>query len=284
MLKGIYMNISSFYNLKDRLYACAAAGCGSVSEDFRLKRALEEFAPLAQANKVFDKIYVLCQKLFDSENPASVLAECIALADAVAVTQGVFADGCDTVQTDLHAGIKAPVNVPYSEVSELCEKIRKCSPKLANPEPADIRLLGDSRVLASFISACDGKSAYLDEFAHRMFECYGKKLVPLLKKSENFSSGTRIEYISLIAGEDENDYFISLAENENLPQNVCISAIGALSCTSSNAPKLAELYKTRKGKIKSDAGGAHGRTEGPEDKQVCCLLLEKNTVFPKISP
>ena len=90
------MDITKFYELRTRLYNTAAAGCMTVSEDFRLKRAVEDFKPLASANKAFEKLNALCEKLLSAEKPESVLPDCIALAEALAVTQGTFADSAET--------------------------------------------------------------------------------------------------------------------------------------------------------------------------------------------
>ena len=97
------MNITPFYELRTRLYASAASGCGAVNEDFRLKRAIESFEPLAQANKAFMKLYSDCGKLFTSDSPADVLADCIALADALAVTQGSFSDIAETEPSKINS-------------------------------------------------------------------------------------------------------------------------------------------------------------------------------------
>ncbi len=50
------MNTTPFYELHDRLYDRASAGCASIAEDFRLKRAAENMAPLAEANKTFTRL------------------------------------------------------------------------------------------------------------------------------------------------------------------------------------------------------------------------------------
>ena len=42
------MDISKFYELRERLYNTAAAGCMTVSEDFRLKRAVDDFKQLGE--------------------------------------------------------------------------------------------------------------------------------------------------------------------------------------------------------------------------------------------
>lgn len=50
------MNTTLFYELHDRLYDRASAVCASIAEDFRLKRAVENMAPLAEANKTFARL------------------------------------------------------------------------------------------------------------------------------------------------------------------------------------------------------------------------------------
>ena len=47
------MNLQPLYILKERLENCAVAGVGLLDEDFRLKRAVEQFMPLAGAAPVF---------------------------------------------------------------------------------------------------------------------------------------------------------------------------------------------------------------------------------------
>lgn len=86
------MNTTLFYELHDRLYDRASAGCASIAEDFRLKRAVENMAPLAEANKTFARLGNMCAKLFTEPEPALLLADYIALAGALAVVQGSFQD------------------------------------------------------------------------------------------------------------------------------------------------------------------------------------------------
>ena len=82
------MNTTPFYELHDRLYDRASAGCTSIAEDFRLKRAVENMAPLAEANKTFARLGDMCAKLFTEPEPALLLADYIALAGV----QGSFQD------------------------------------------------------------------------------------------------------------------------------------------------------------------------------------------------
>ena len=64
------MDISPLYELRARLRAAMIAGTGLLSEDFRLKRAVEAFAPLEKASPVFAKIGQLAGALLlpDTEN------------------------------------------------------------------------------------------------------------------------------------------------------------------------------------------------------------------------
>ncbi len=117
------MDITPFYELKNRLYASVAAGCCSISEDFRLKRAVESFEPLSKVNKAFLKLYDMCVSLINSEFPSSEISDCIALADALAVTQGVCKDNSEN-----ESAVKSDTScakIPYSELEILCADIRK---------------------------------------------------------------------------------------------------------------------------------------------------------------
>ncbi|MBP0965623.1 MAG: HEAT repeat domain-containing protein [Oscillospiraceae bacterium] len=273
------MNISPFYELRSRLYACAAAGCQTVNEDFRLKRAVEEFKPLAELNKAFGKLYSLCQSMFTAENASCQLADAIALADALAVTQGTFADNSEVIPTEVSVIGGQLSNAPYSVISEFCDKITKCSPNLYELSGDETALLGDPRVLMAFIKACGKNSTYLDYFSEMMFEIYGERLVPLLKNAVDMSdpkaSGTAVEYVSALSGNAENAWFLSLAKDENAPQNVRIAAISALGKDSENVPYLLELYNTEKGKIKNAALDALVSIDSPEAEEVITKLIAK---------
>lgn len=273
------MNISPFYELRSRLYACAAAGCQTVGEDFRLKKAVEEFKPLAELNKAFGKLFALCQSLFAAENASCQLADAIALADALAVTQGTFADNSETFSTELSTDKGQLLNAPYSVMSALCEKIAKCSPNLYELSETETALLRDPRVLTAFKNACEKNSTYLDYFSEMMFDIYGNKIVPLLKNAVDMSdpkaAGTAVEYVSAVSGNAENAWFLSLAKDENAPQNVRIAAISALGKDSGNVPYLLELYNTEKGKVKNEALDALVSIDCPEADGVITKLIAK---------
>ena len=103
------MNTTPFYELHDRLYDRASAGCASIAEDFRLKHAVENMAPLAEANKTFARLGNMCAKLFTEPEPALLLANCIALADALAIVQGSFQDVPESHPSTLEYNIREPL-------------------------------------------------------------------------------------------------------------------------------------------------------------------------------
>ena len=272
------MDITTFYELRKRLYASAASGCGAVNEDFRLKRAIEAFESTAQANKAFMKLYSDCGKLFTSDSPADVLADCIALADALAVTQGSFSDIAETEPSKINSDMII-MPVTYSEISELCKKIEKSSPKLAELSDEELRLVSDGRVLSAFINASENGNAYLDSLAENIISIWGEAVVPMLKNAVSLTnenaSGTRIDHIYMAAGEKENDYYISLAKNSEAPQNIRISAIKAMSHDPANIEVLLELYNTEKGKVKNAALMAVLELDPPEAGEILAKLIEK---------
>ena len=60
------MNLKALYDLKERLEYSAIAGTGLLKEDFRLKRTVDNLAPLASASPVFAKISASAGKLLEA--------------------------------------------------------------------------------------------------------------------------------------------------------------------------------------------------------------------------
>lgn len=273
------MDINTFYELRTRLYMTAAAGCSAIDEDFRLKRALEAFEPLSQANKAFGQLYARCSKLFSGENTAGGLADCIALADALAVTQGTFSDSASETMpfSEIHT---SSINAPYSRVKRVQEVIRKGTG--FNEEDAEF--LSDPRVAAEFVS-CTGRikpgcnTAIYETLSEAMFRKCGRGLITLLKEavdlSDDKTSGIQIRHICKCVGAEENEWYLSLAADESAPQNVRIKAIEALACSQENTEKLIDLFCTEKGKIKNAALMSLAKLSPPEAEQIFEKMAEK---------
>lgn len=84
------MNLKALYDLKERLEYSAIAGTGLLKEDFRLKRTVDNLAPLASASPVFAKISASAGKLLEASEKelSKQLLDVLSLVDAVIYTQG----------------------------------------------------------------------------------------------------------------------------------------------------------------------------------------------------
>ncbi|MDE5945877.1 MAG: hypothetical protein K2G63_01020 [Oscillospiraceae bacterium] len=254
------MDITPFYELKNRLYYTASAGCSTINEDFRLKRAVENFKPLSAVNKPFTKLYMMCENLFktDSKNVASELSECIALADALAVVQGTYNDASETEKSKNNIRLK-PFNLPYSEYHSMIESIQKPNSYMIfnNLNANQIKFVLDPRMIMGFIEKIkkNTNSEYFETFITFILKMYGNELIPLFKNNINLddpkNNGNTVKYVSSVAGADENEWYMELAKNENNPVGVRVSAIKALAFSCDNVDLLMELYHTEKGKIKN---------------------------------
>lgn len=61
------MDVKPVYELRERLRAAVIAGANLLSEDFRLRRALEAFKPLETASPVFAKVGQLTAQLLSPD-------------------------------------------------------------------------------------------------------------------------------------------------------------------------------------------------------------------------
>lgn len=263
------MNISLFYELRRQLYSAAAAGTASISENFRLKNAVDEFGKISGESKVFGKLYARCGQLFSAENVPEVLADCIALADAIAKVQAVSSDNSESCPTDHASASGFPENIPYSEVHGFAEYIGNGGQQIIyHSKPRKFAL--DPRVLSAFVQSL--KRSTMPDSAEILLPLYGKSIVPLLKKAVDLTdpkaNGTIVDCVKRLAGAEENDWFISLAENEDCPPNVRAAAVKALACDVSNTERLLTIYRTGKTKLKNAALFALGELNPPEAEEI----------------
>lgn len=250
------MNTALFYQLRERLYTAAVAGCYTINEDFRLKRAVEEFEPLANANKVFGRLYNMCSELFISEKPAPILVDCIALCDALAVTQGTYKDSSGTFEN---------TGVADCEPSEIRYSLLKNEQNIESRDP---------RVINEYLSSLKANTS---EYTKKFIINYGRGIVPALKQRIDMTNpkehGMIVEMVGQLSGSDENDWYLSLVDNEDTPQAVRVHAVSCLGYDKSNADRLLELYKTEKAVIKDAVALALVKLDVPE----CEVVLKKIT-------
>ena len=130
------MELQTLYDLQERLEAAAAAGVRLAGEDFRLKRAVDSIAPLADASPVIKKLYLMAAQTIapDCKDRAGTLLDTLALSEAILCTQA----GCGVPGTlvPLAAILPLPA-LPGSKTSsggphrhrrrEICRHFRSAS-------------------------------------------------------------------------------------------------------------------------------------------------------------
>lgn len=255
------MDISPLYELRARLRAAMIAGTGLLSEDFRLKRAAEAFAPLEQDSPVFAKIGQLAGALLspDTTDKEDLLLDAITLADAVLCTQGAV-----SVEEELEpvAGCgwgTAVTNAPYSVVKTLTESLLTSGSghysyvvetRRDRPE-----LFKDYRVKTAMIQALGASYAELADTVAEWLKEEDASILPLLQKDFDPKGKKemvrRIHVMSAIDGEASNEFFVKILPEAE--KEVRQALIFSLRCRPENVDLLLELTKTEKGNAKKTA-------------------------------
>lgn len=275
------MDVNTFYDLRTRLYATAAAGCSLIEEDFRLKRALEAFKPMSEANKVFGRLYQMCEHLFVSDKVAGELADCIALADALAVTQGSFQDKSEYDEVSACNFQLEPQATSYKTVQSLKNSLLTAKENFVYTKK-DIQRILEPRVFLTFIKGLARKTESSEELVSCILPKWDFDIAELLKEQVDVTDTTAKNktsyYVKLVCklyGYQENDWYISLIEQEAYPKSIRVAAIHALACSEKNAPKLLELYKTEKAAIKKEVLVALAELNPPEAEDLWRGMAKK---------
>lgn len=252
------MDITPIYELKTRLRAAAIAGTNLLSEDFRLKKAAENFAPLSSASPVFAKINEMTGKLLSDNSPENLL-DTITLVDAVITTLGTVGISGDIEPLDIRGNSTAIVNAPYSQLSALIEALTTSgsgnyntvvTARTEHPE-----LFNDYRVKPALVKGLGASYGELADLVAKILIEIGEEIIPLVKKDFD-SKGKkemvrRVNVIETVCGAKENAFY--LEQLENAEKDVRKALVYALRHDEANIDKLIELTKTEKGKIKTAA-------------------------------
>ena len=253
------MNIQPLYDLKERLEHIAIAGTHLLAEDFRLRRAVEGMAPLAAVSPVFGKITAAANKLLtcpEGERPTGLL-DVLSLVDAVAYTQGTVSVGGNP--ESLESGISTCVQAPYSVLQPLLTALRGTGSGRAalirevwqsRPE-----LFRDFRVLPHVVGALGDNYGELADLIEEILLKQGQTVIPLLKENFDPAGKTemarRVRLTAKLAGERENDWFVSILPDSR--KDVRESIIQVLSLCKENNQLLLDLCQSERGKLKEAA-------------------------------
>lgn len=277
------MDISPLYELRARLRAAMIAGTGLLSEDFRLKRAVEAFAPLEQASPIFAKIGQLTGALLspDATDREDLLLDAITLVDAVLCTQGAVAvDG----EIEPVAGCgwgSAVTNAPYSIVSTLTESLLNSGSGrysyVVETHREHPELFRDYRIKTAMVQALGATYGELADTVAEWLKEEDASILPLLQKG--FDPGgkkemvRRIHVMAAIAGEASNDFFVKMLPEAK--REVRQALLFALRCCPENVELLLELTKTEKGNAKKTACYALACIEDEKAEAFFRTLYEK---------
>ena len=251
------MNLTPIYELKSRLRAAAIAGTNLLSEDFRLKKAAEGFAPLEKASPVFVKISEMTNNLLVDNSPANLL-DTITLVDSVIITLGTV-DAKGEIEELETIGGGEILDAPYSQLSAVTDALTTKGGGNFNTfreiwkEHREV--LNDYRVRPVLVTGMGASYAELADAVTEVVEGIGSDMLPLLKEGFDPKGKKemirRINAIEKIGGAEENAFY--LEQLESAEKDIRREQMFALRPDVSNANKLSELAKTEKGKMKTAA-------------------------------
>lgn len=248
------MNIEPLYELKERLNTSAVAGISLITEDFRLKRAIEQMEPLAKAVPIFAKIYQGALHILEApeEQRADVLLDELALIDAVLVTQAAV--GINGELSVVPAEIKEKVitDVPYSKVAPALEALTTTGSGhyafLVEMHKESPESFQDFRLRSALV---DGLRAGYSELADQVEQWLmeeDESILPYLKQGFQGDGKKemvrRVHIIEKIAGAKENDWYIAMLDTAQ--KEVRETLIYALRHEKKNEELLLNLIKTEK--------------------------------------
>ncbi len=280
------MDISPLYELRARLRAAMIAGAGLLTEDFRLRRAAEAFAPLEQASPVFAKIGQLIGLLLspDAEKKEDLLLDAITLVDAVLCTQGTVAvEG--TVEPLAGGGWGSAVtNAPYSVVKTLTESLLNSGSGhygyVLDTHRDRPELFRDYRIKAAMVQALGASYGELADTVAEWLKEEDASILPLLQNGFDPKGKKemvrRIHVMMAVDGEASNAFFVNILPEAE--KEVRQAIIFALRCRPGNVDLLLELTKTEKGNARKTAYYALANMEDGKAEAVFAELYKKKPV------
>lgn len=256
------MNFEPLYELKNRLENVAVVGINLAKDDFRLKRAVEQLKEYSTAAKAFKQIYDMGNKLVstDDEDKCDLFLDLLALLDAVLCTQATTYSGDKPQEIKSITKTKDYYKeLHYSELSPLIYAFSENGGgRLFTIQDAvdnKSEIFDDFRLKSYMIKGLSDKYSEIVNLATKQLKKQRKEIIPLLKDGFSPRGGkemlSRLDIISHIAKEDENDFYKYCIENGS--KEIKEYAIGYLSYDQSNIDYILDLTKTEKGKLKNKA-------------------------------
>jgi len=256
------MNFEPLYELKNRLENVAVVGINLAKDDFRLKRAVEQVKEYSTVAKVFKQIYDMGQKLIstDDEDKCDLFLDLLALLDAVLCTQATTYSGEKPQEIKTIAKAKDFYKeLHYSELSPLIYAFTENGGGrlniIADAIDNNSEIFDDFRLKSYMIKGLSDKYSEIVNLATKQLKKQRKEIIPLLKDGFSPRGGkemlARLDIISHIAKEDENDFYKYCIENGS--KEMKENAISELKYNQDNIDYILDLIKTEKGTVKNKA-------------------------------
>ena len=256
------MNFEPLYELKNRLENVAIVGINLAKDDFRLKRAVEQVKEYSTVAKVFKQIYDMGQKLIstDDEDKCDLFLDLLALLDAVLCTQATTYSGEKPQEIKTIAKTKDFYKeLHYSELSPLIYAFTENGGgrlfTIQNAVDNNSEIFDDFRLKSYMIKGLSDKYSEIVNLATKQLKKQRKEIIPLLKDGFSPRGGkemlARLDIISHIAKEDENDFYKYCIENGS--KEMKENAISELKYCQDNIDYILDLIKTEKGTVKNKA-------------------------------
>lgn len=255
------MNIEPLYELKERLNTSAVAGISLMSEDFRLKRAIEQMEPLTKAAPIFAKIYQGALHILEVpfEQRANALLDEIALLDAVLVTQAAAGINGEFTAIPIEIQKEVTTNAPYSKIAPALEALSTTGSGhyslLVEMHEESPEIFEDFRLRFALVN---GLGTLYSELANKIEEWLSEEdesILPYIKQGFRGNGKKemvrRVHIIEKIAGAKENNWYLAMLDTAQ--KEVREVLIYALRHEKKNEEFLINLVKTEKGNAKKAA-------------------------------
>lgn len=275
------MELQGLYELHERLGAAAVAGVNLIGDDFRLKRAVEQIRPLAQAVPVIKKLYTMAENVMapDCEDRPGCLLDALALSEAILCTQAGYETGYKMGQnsgetktgpgTEVRPESEARPETEARPLELISRTYRPCLPysrvhplEQALTESGGGRLVPiteameehphvfeDYRLQAAVITALSDRYGEIADGVEKFLSGKDGQIVPLLKRGfwETTDNGRihRLRVMEAICGGTENEFYLGLLKRAK--KELRAEVIHALRFDAQNTDVLLDLARTEKG-------------------------------------
>lgn len=276
------MELQALYELHERLEAAAAAGTRLAGEDFRLKRAVENIKPLAEAAPVIKKLYLMAEQTAAGDCPdrAGALLDTLALSEAILCTQASVGVSGELRPLHVPELSLAPCQ-PHSVVKPLLEALTGAGSGryslIHDALQETPELFRDYRLQAAMVTALSDRYNDIAVLAENWLSSQDESYLPILKERfwECSESGRCrcLRAIAAIAAERENDFYLSVLSDAK--KDLRVEAIFALRFDSRNGSVLLDLTKTEKGSALDAVRRVLASLDTAETEQYLSSFFEK---------